>query len=79
MKKTILELPKEFRSVADLINSKEFKEYLENNRPKLKTGSFSLDKILKGGIPKEKITMICGKSTLPSVIASFIKFKNKKT
>ena len=50
-----------------------YKDFLSNIKPeKLETGTL-LDNILKNGIPKDKITMVVGKSVTSKFIELYIK------
>lgn len=51
---------------------KGFSDFISNIKPKkLETGTL-LDNILKGGIPKSKITMMVGESNVGSLVQLYI-------
>lgn len=63
---------KQYASISEIIDSIEFKTYVEN-RPRPVTSGFPmLDHLLKDGIPKGEISIIFGKSNGMSLIGEFL-------
>ena len=58
-----------FKSAGDIMNSDGFKNYVrkdweEENKHIVSDGTYLLNHLFKGGIPKDKISMIVGQSNV---------------
>ena len=51
---------------------KGFEEFIDKKSTKLKSGFSLLDNILKDGIPKDKVTVIHGRSNIGSLYHEYI-------
>ena len=67
----------EYTSIAQIIESDEFKEFIKEEDAKLPipTGIALLDKIMSQGVPMGSLNMLVGKSDTPNLVEKFLKQK----